>query len=81
MLAGYRFSLDDENLAKLLKLIHKAFHLVDMSGGLLNQMPFLRYIAPTRSGYNAVVGVVDEMMGFLKVNLSYHYHRSLLMTS
>lgn len=68
MIAGYRFPLNDERLLKLLDLVHAGFHLVDMSGGLLNQMPFLRFFAPSLSGYNSLQGIVDEMIEFLKVS-------------
>lgn len=67
MIAGYRFSLNDAKLLKLLDLVNAAFHLVDASGGLLNQMPFLRFLAPSLSGYNSLTAIVNEMMDFLQV--------------
>lgn len=46
-----RFALEDERLTMLLKMIHDSFRVIDMSGGILNQFPFVRYIAPNLSGY------------------------------
>ncbi|XKL66993.1 hypothetical protein PGB90_010413 [Kerria lacca] len=73
MIAGYRFPLNDEKLLKLLDLVHNAFHMVDMSGGLLNQMPFLRILAPSLSGYNSFVIIIEEIMEFLKDTLRNHH--------
>lgn len=67
MLAGNRFSLNDKRLLKLLDLVHAGFRLVDMTGGKLNQMPFLRFVAPTWSGYKSLKAIIDEILEFLKV--------------
>jgi methyl farnesoate epoxidase/farnesoate epoxidase len=69
MMAGERFNIDDERLRKLLNIIHDAFRLTDMSGGILNQMPFLRFIAPETCGYNQLVNVLVRMWEFLEVLL------------
>lgn len=71
MMAGQRFEIDDERLKKLLKIIHDAFRIVDMSGGLLNQMPFLRFISPGASGYTKLREVLDGMWEFLGVSSSF----------
>lgn len=68
MMAGERFALDDARLIKLLKIIHDAFRLIDMSGGLLNQMPFLRYIIPDACGYTQIVDILTRMWEFLEVS-------------
>ncbi|KAJ8930071.1 hypothetical protein NQ314_017178 [Rhamnusium bicolor] len=67
MMAGQRFETDDERLRKLLNIIHDAFRLVDMSGGLINQMPFLRHIAPNACGYNQIMDILNRMWTFLEV--------------
>lgn len=66
-MAGYRFSLEDERLLKLLQLVHRAFQISEMSGGEMNQMPCLRYIAPTLLGYNELKAFIDEMLNFMHV--------------
>lgn len=61
LLSGYRFHLEDKRLHKLLKLVHESFRIIDMSGGLLNQFPFIRHIAPERSGYKRLVETVQPI--------------------
>lgn len=70
MLAGERFSLDDKRLAELLDIVHASFRMLDMSGGLLNQMPFLRFVAPQKSGYSILVNNLNKLWSFLKVLVS-----------
>lgn len=67
LLSGYRFSADDQRLLKLMKLIHRAFEVSEMSGGVINQLPFLKYLAPTWSGYSELAAFIDEIMTFLHV--------------
>ncbi|XP_065208481.1 methyl farnesoate epoxidase-like [Planococcus citri] len=66
MIASDRFSLDDEKLRKLVYLVHEGFRLLDMSGGPLNQMPFIRYVAPKKSGYTSIIAIIAELVDFLK---------------
>jgi methyl farnesoate epoxidase/farnesoate epoxidase len=68
MLAGHRFALDDKRLMELLDIVHTSFRMIDMSGGLLNQMPFLRFIAPDCSGYNQLLTILHRMWNFLRVS-------------
>ncbi|XP_063236602.1 methyl farnesoate epoxidase-like isoform X2 [Bacillus rossius redtenbacheri] len=72
LLAGRRFNLDDERLRGLLDSVHASFRVLDMSGGLLNQMPFLRWLAPERSGYSHLVRVLCRMWDFLGETVSEH---------
>ena len=70
MLAGYRFALNDKRLMELLDIVHASFRMIDASGGLLNQMPFLRFIAPNLSGYNEILAILNRMWNFLRVSNS-----------
>lgn len=70
MLAGHRFALNDVKLAKLMDLVHVSFRMLDMSGGILNQMPFIRFLAPKCSGYKDIKNILTEFYTFLKVNLN-----------
>ncbi|CAH1107251.1 unnamed protein product [Psylliodes chrysocephalus] len=72
MMAGQRFDIDDERLRRLLQIIHDAFRLVDISGGMLNQMPFLRYVAPNASGYNQIKEILERMWEFLEETIEDH---------
>jgi methyl farnesoate epoxidase/farnesoate epoxidase len=68
MLAGERFALDDARMMELLDIVHASFRMIDTSGGLLNQMPFLRFIAPGWSGYTRLLLVLNRMWNFLRVS-------------
>lgn len=70
MVAGHRFMLDDPRLTKLMDLVHFSFRTIDMSGGILNQMPFIRFFAPKYSGYNDFQYILHEFYTFLKVILN-----------
>ncbi|EEB10337.1 cytochrome P-450, putative [Pediculus humanus corporis] len=71
LMAG-TFDLNDENLSYLMDLVHEAFRLLDMSGGILNQMPFLRFVAPDATGYNRVLYVINKLEEFLKKTIHEH---------
>lgn len=43
-----------------------------MSGGLLNQMPFLRFVAPNATGYSRVSYVLEKLNNFLKATVLEH---------
>ncbi|KAL1456965.1 hypothetical protein WDU94_001645 [Cyamophila willieti] len=73
MMAGSRFDHDDKRLAELLTLIHLSFRMLDMSGGLLNQMPFLRYLAPGSTGYSTVCHILDNLWIFLRVSYLFFF--------
>jgi hypothetical protein len=45
------------------------FKNVDMSGGILNHFPFLRFIAPEITGYNALRKASDGMLHSLQVEI------------
>lgn len=66
-LTGNRYSLSDSRLSKLIHHIHTLFQLRDMSGGLLNQMPFLRFLPPERDAYNQLLHIHNEIRNFLRV--------------
>ena len=50
LLRGQRFNPDDSEIIRLIETIHKSFQIIDMSGGILNHLPFVRYIMPDLSG-------------------------------
>lgn len=63
----YRFPLEDRRLQKLLFLIHECFRVVDMTGGILNLLPCVRYFAPDSSGYRPLINAHKPLWSFLKV--------------
>ncbi|XP_055385573.1 methyl farnesoate epoxidase-like [Condylostylus longicornis] len=65
LLAGYTFDVDDTKLLNLVKLIHECFRDIDMSGGILNQFPFIRYFFPEKCGYNKMIKNTKPLLSFL----------------
>lgn len=49
--------------------VHKSFQIIDMSGGLLSQIPWIRFIAPDKSGYRKLVNTMQPLWDFLKENI------------
>ncbi|XP_059471933.1 methyl farnesoate epoxidase-like [Neocloeon triangulifer] len=72
VVAGNRFELDDPRLIQMFKLQHASFRALDMSGGLINQMPFLRHLMPGRTGYNDHIATLAATYSFLRETLQDH---------
>ncbi|XP_012255527.2 methyl farnesoate epoxidase-like [Athalia rosae] len=72
MFAGRRFEYDDEKLAEILRVTHDAFKLIDTSGGILCQLPFLRFIFPELSGYNSLMSILKKLWSFLDDEINEH---------
>lgn len=72
MVAGKRFDHCDQRLRKLLDLMKRRAQLFDMSGGLLSQYPWLRFIAPNRTGYNLIMQLNKELHEFCLTAIREH---------
>ncbi|RVE41678.1 hypothetical protein evm_013666 [Chilo suppressalis] len=72
LVAGKRYKLDDENLKKLCDLITRCFKAVDISGGVMTFMPFLRYIIPDIIGYTEMTTVHRALHKFLTETIREH---------
>lgn len=70
MIAGYRSNLDDERLNSLKRYIHESFHIIDLSGGILNQFPAIRHLFPTASGFRPLVDALKPLWQFLGDSIS-----------
>lgn len=70
MLAGIRYSPDDQELKQLQSLLTELFAHIDMVGALFSQFPFLRYVAPEKSGYKQFVSIHQQVWRFLRVIIS-----------
>ncbi|XP_014283057.1 methyl farnesoate epoxidase [Halyomorpha halys] len=66
LVSGRRFELDDKKAQVLIDTIHASFRLQDMSGGILNQMPFLRFICPELTSFNKLKAVLTKLTSFVK---------------
>ncbi|KAL1517667.1 hypothetical protein ABEB36_001402 [Hypothenemus hampei] len=62
----------DNRVPRLLQLLKTRNELFDMSGGFLNQFPWLRFIAPERSGYNLLKAVNHEIKEFIMETINEH---------
>ncbi|KAG5892807.1 hypothetical protein JTB14_007309 [Gonioctena quinquepunctata] len=72
-ISGSRLDWDDVRLAKLLKILDERAKAFDISGGTLNTLPWLRYIAPEKSGYNLIVRLNNELSAILMVLIEEHF--------
>ncbi|XP_049828985.1 methyl farnesoate epoxidase-like [Schistocerca gregaria] len=52
--AGYRFPRGDQQLHTLIDVQDERSRAFDMTGGKLSTMPWLRFIQPEATGYNAI---------------------------
>lgn len=81
MVSGTRFSSwDDPRLQQLMQLMSQRAKAFDMSGGTLNQFPWLRFFAPDWSGYNIITRINTGLKEMIVVRTSntfivYIFHR------
>lgn len=73
LVAGKRIGRDDERLEKFLDCFTRRRKAFDVSGGVLNHFPWLRFIAPEGTGYNLILDLNKEMEGFLMETINDHY--------
>lgn len=45
---------------------------MDILGGVMSQMPFLRFIIPELSGYNELMRILDKLWTFLNEEIEMH---------
>jgi cytochrome P450 len=72
MMAGIRYTRENHDLKYLQTLLHDLFTSIDMMGALFSHFPFLRYIAPTLSGYKQFVDIHACMHAFIGNELENH---------
>lgn len=61
---GKRISRNDTRLIKFLNLLQKRSKVFDMSGGVLSQMPWLRFFAPEKTGYSLIQNLNTQFHSF-----------------
>jgi hypothetical protein len=61
---GAKIKRDDARLMRLLDLLQKRSKAFDFSGGFLNQMPWLRFIAPDATGFTLIKSLNEAFHGF-----------------
>lgn len=55
------------NDTKLLTLMRKRSSAFDMAGGLLNQIPWMRYLAPTWTGFTLITDINQQLYSLISV--------------
>lgn len=70
---GSRRDRTDRHLDKLLKLFDTRIKAFDISGGVLAQFPWLRFIAPEKVGYNLILKLNEEVKTFFMEIITEHY--------
>ncbi|XP_045766237.1 farnesoate epoxidase-like [Maniola jurtina] len=72
LVAGKRYDLSDKQLTILCDLITRSFKVVDMSGGILNFLPFLRHVMPDLIGYTELNAIHHKLYEFLRSTIQEH---------
>ncbi|XP_055604245.1 probable cytochrome P450 305a1 [Uranotaenia lowii] len=70
--SGKRIGKGNMHLNDLLDTLKKRLEMFDIAGGLLNQVPWLQYIAPEWSGYNIVKRFSYKLIDFFTDTISEH---------
>ncbi|XP_054735523.1 probable cytochrome P450 305a1 [Anastrepha obliqua] len=70
--AGKGIERDDKRLKKLLDMLNRRSKIFDVCGGVLTQMPWLRYFAPNWTGYNLICQLNQEMHAFFLEAINEH---------
>ncbi|XP_026327061.1 farnesoate epoxidase-like, partial [Hyposmocoma kahamanoa] len=66
LMAGKRYDLNDDRLKNICDWIRRSFNVVDMSGGVINFLPFLRHIFPGLTGYKELVEIYGSLLTFIR---------------
>lgn len=61
---GKRIERNNPRLIRFLDLLQQRSKAFDMSGGILSQMPWLRFVAPEKSGYSLIKNLNFEFHAF-----------------
>nr|XP_018897749.1 PREDICTED: probable cytochrome P450 305a1 [Bemisia tabaci] len=70
--ADRRFSYDDPFLNDWFDLFNRRGKVFDLSGGLLSQFPWIRFLAPEKSGYNLILKINAELKKFMDTEIERH---------
>lgn len=71
--SGTRISRKDRRLNRLLELLAMRTKVFDMSGGTLSQHPWLRFVAPEKTGYNIMKRINRDLRDLLMETIEQHY--------
>ncbi|KDR06614.1 putative cytochrome P450 305a1 [Zootermopsis nevadensis] len=70
---GDKFSSrDDPNLHRLQQLFTARAKAFDLTGGSLNQFPWMRFLAPERIGYNVILRLNADLKDMFMMSIKQH---------
>lgn len=69
---GKRIERNNPRLIKFLNLLQKRSKAFDMSGGILSQMPWLRFVAPEKTGFSLIKNLNKEFHSFFMEIIKEH---------
>ncbi|EFN67203.1 Probable cytochrome P450 305a1 [Camponotus floridanus] len=74
LVAGSRFDLDEENpkLKEILSILNDLIRNSNVSGGILNYLPLLRYIIPNVTGFTVLNQRLTRMSQFFRSEIARH---------
>ncbi|XP_065357967.1 probable cytochrome P450 303a1 [Calliphora vicina] len=72
MMSSKRYDRKSEEINDLLQMFFELFQHVDMVGAMFSHFPFMRYVAPNYSGYNAFVENHERIYAFLRKEVDNH---------
>nr|UUB32679.1 cytochrome P450 CYP303A1 [Dendroctonus valens] len=72
MLAGVRYSQDDQKMKLLQNIMFRMFKAVHMVGAAFSHFPILKYVAPQLSGYKCYMEAHHQIWDFLRAELDAH---------
>ncbi|XP_056630734.1 probable cytochrome P450 305a1 [Diorhabda sublineata] len=73
LVTGCRLDRGDGRLKRLLDLLDQRSRAFDMSGGTLNQFPWLRFLAPDKTGYSLIKNINSELKDLLLETIKEHF--------
>lgn len=72
MTTGQHLKRTDERLNTLLSLLNRRSKAFDICGGVMTQFPWLRFLAPDRTGYNLILELNKELNNFIMESINEH---------
>lgn len=73
LVAGSRICREDKKLVQLLELMEIRRNAFDMSGGTLSLYPWLRHLAPKKTGYDLLQYLNKQLREFFMTTINEHY--------
>ncbi|XP_063924929.1 probable cytochrome P450 305a1 isoform X2 [Zophobas morio] len=73
LVAGKRIARDDLFLDEMLDLLSKRGKMFNVTGGVLNQFPWIRYIAPKWSGFRLIEYINGKLKKMISTTIEEHH--------